>query len=46
VLIERARVEACRRVGQDATSVPRVQADIGVGWGTVMRAVWEYATSG
>jgi len=30
---------------RDATSVAQVQADLGVGWGTVMRAVREYATS-
>jgi len=32
VLTERARVEACRRVGQDATDVAAVAADLGVGW--------------
>jgi hypothetical protein len=42
VLSERARAECARRVGQDATDVARVAADLGVGWGTVMRAVWEY----
>lgn len=42
VLTERARAEACRRVGQDAHSVAQVAADLGVGWGTVMRAVCEY----
>jgi len=42
VLTERARVECARRVGQDATDVARVATDLGVGWGTVMRAVWEY----
>ncbi len=35
-------MEACRRVGQDAADVAAVAADLGVGWGTVMRAVWEY----
>jgi len=44
VLTERARVEACRRVGQDATDVAAVAADLGVGWATVMRAVVEYGT--
>ena len=39
VLTERARAEACRRVGQDAVSVPQVATDLGVGWPTVMRAV-------
>ena len=34
VLTERARAECARRVGQDAT-------ELGVGWGTVMRAVAE-----
>ncbi len=42
VLTERARADCARRVGQDATDVARVAADLGVGWGTVMRAVWEY----
>ena len=42
VLTERARAECARRVGQDATDVARVAVDLGVGWGTVMRAVWEY----
>ena len=42
VLTERARAECARRVGQDATDVARVAADLGVGWGTVMRAVSEY----
>ncbi len=42
VLTERARAEACRRVGQDAHSVAQVAADLGVGWGTVMRAVRHY----
>ena len=42
VLTERARAECARRVGQDATDVARVATDLGVGWGTVMRAVWEY----
>jgi len=37
VLTERARAEACRRVGQDAHSVAQVAADLGVGWPTVMR---------
>jgi transposase len=42
VLTERARAECARRVGQDATDVARVAADLGVGWGTAMRAVREY----
>ena len=42
VLTERARAEACRRVGQDAHSVAQVAADLGVGWPTVMRAVAEF----
>ena len=44
VLTERARREACRRVGEDAHSVAQVAQDFGVGWGTVMRAVREYGT--
>jgi transposase len=42
VLSERARADCARRVGQDAADVARVAVDLGVGWGTVMRAVWEY----
>lgn len=42
VLTERARAEACRRVGQDAHSVAQVATDLGVGWPTVMRAVREF----
>jgi len=43
-LTERARVEACRRVGQDGHSVAQVAAEFGVAWGTVMAAVVEYGT--
>ncbi len=43
-LTERARAEACRRVGQDAHSVAQVAAEFGVAWGTVMAAVVEYGT--
>ncbi len=42
VLTERARVEARRRVGQDAHSVAAIAADLGVGWPTIMRAVRHY----
>lgn len=41
-LTERARREACRRVGQDGETVARVAAQYGVGWQTVMTAVREY----
>ena len=37
VLTERARAEACRRVGKDAHAVAAVARDLGVGWATVMR---------
>ena len=43
-LTERARVEACRRVGQDGLSVAQVAAAFGVAWGTVMAAVVDYGT--
>ena len=43
-LTERARVEACRRVGQDGHSVAQVAAEFGVAWGTVMAAVVGYGT--
>jgi transposase len=39
VLTQRARAEACRRVGKDAHPVAAVARDLGVGWATVMRAV-------
>ncbi len=41
---ERARAEACRRVGQDGHCVAQVAADFGVGWATAMAAVREYGT--
>jgi transposase len=44
VLTERARAEACRRVGKDAHAVAAVARDLGVGWGTVMRAVHQHGT--
>jgi len=43
-LTERARVEVCRRVGQDGHSVAQVAVAFGVAWGTVMAAVVEYGT--
>jgi transposase len=42
VLTQRARAEACRRVGKDAHAVAAVARDLGVGWATVMRAVAEH----
>ena len=42
VLTERARAEACRRVGKDAHSVAAVARDLGVGWATIMRAVADH----
>jgi transposase len=42
VLTERARAEACRRVGKDAHAVAAVARDLGVGWSTVMRAVADH----
>jgi transposase len=41
-LTERARLEACRRVGQDGHTVAQVAGQLGVGWATVMAAVLEY----
>lgn len=43
-LTTRAAREACRRVGRDGEAVAVVAADLGVGWGTVMRAVSEHGT--
>jgi transposase len=44
VLTERARAEACRRVGKDAHAVAAVARDLGVGWATIMRAVADQGT--
>src|SRR6266511_3785459 len=44
VLTQRARAEACRRVGKDAHAVAAVARDLGVGWATIMRAVADYGT--
>jgi hypothetical protein len=41
---ERARAEACRRVGKDAHAVAAVARDLGVGWATVMRAVADHGS--
>jgi transposase len=44
VLTQRSRAEACRRVGKDAHAVAAVARDLGVGWATVMRSVYDYGT--
>jgi transposase len=44
VLTQRARAEACRRVGKDAHAVAAVARDLGVGWATIMRAVGDHGT--
>jgi transposase len=41
-LTERARRWACQRVGRDEQTVAAVARELGVGWGTVMRAVRDY----
>ncbi len=41
-MTERARAEACRRVGQDGHTVDGVATDLGVGWATVMGYVRDY----
>jgi len=41
-ITERARREACRRVGQGGHTVAQVTVQLGVGWATVMAAVREY----
>lgn len=41
-LTERARLEACRRLGQDGHTVAQVAGQLGVGWATIMTAVREY----
>jgi transposase len=42
VLTQRARAEACRRVGTDAHAVAAVARDLGVGWATIMRVVADH----
>jgi len=44
VLTQRARAEACRRVGKDTHAVAAVARDLGVGWATIMRAVADHGT--
>ena len=43
-LTERARAEACRRVGQDNHAVAQVGRTLGVGWWAVMHAVRDHGT--
>ncbi len=43
-MTERARREACRRVGEDGDTVARVAAQYGCGWQAIMAAVIEYGT--
>lgn len=43
-MTERARREACQRVGRDGHSVAEVARELGVGWHTVMRAVIDHGT--
>jgi transposase len=43
-LTERARVEVCRRVGEDGASVAAVAREFGIGWGTAMAAVRAHGT--
>jgi hypothetical protein len=44
VLTERARAQACRRVGRDGRAVAAVAREFGVGWATAMAAVREHGT--
>ena len=41
-MTERARGEACRQVGEQNRSVAGVARDLGVGWSTVMAAVYDH----
>lgn len=41
-LTERARMWATRRIGEDGDTVEDLRVELGVSWGTVMRAVREY----
>ena len=42
---ERARAEACRRVGEDGDSVAKVAREFGLGWHTVMSAVRDHGSA-
>jgi transposase len=44
VLSERARIEICRRVGEDADSVAGLAREFGVSWATAMGCVTEHGT--
>jgi transposase len=44
-MTERARAEACRRVGEDVHSVAEVARAFGVGWATVMSCVVDHGTA-
>lgn len=44
-MTERARAEACRRVGEDVDSVAEVARAFGVGWATVMSCVVDHGTA-
>ena len=44
-LTDRARREVCRLVGADGLDVAAIAAALGVGWGTVMRAVREHGAT-
>ena len=44
VLTQRARAEACRRIGKDAHAVAAVARDLGVAWATVMRSVHDHGS--
>ena len=41
-LTRRARIEICRRVGEDADSVAQTAREFGIGWHTAMAAVREH----
>ncbi|GIU92496.1 MAG: hypothetical protein KatS3mg011_1402 [Acidimicrobiia bacterium] len=43
-LTERARRQACERVERDGHSVAEVARDLGLGWATVMAAVWDHGS--
>jgi Helix-turn-helix domain of transposase family ISL3 len=45
VLTERTRAKACRRVGTDTHAVAAIARDLGVGWATIMRAVYDHGTA-
>lgn len=43
-LTERTRRQACQQVGEEGRPVAEVARSLGVGWATVMAAVWDHGS--